>query len=54
MIQSYIVYFAFTWKPVIGIPVLLIALAGIWYFFDHVKRINKAAEAAEAAMAEGK
>ena len=54
MIQSYIVYFAFTWKPVIGIPVLLIALAGIWYFFDHVKRINKAAEAAEAAIAEGK
>lgn len=41
MIQSFIVYFAFTWHPLISIPVLIIAFAGIWYFFDGIKHVNK-------------
>lgn len=40
MIQSFIVYIAFTWKPLIGIPLLLIALAICWWFFDCVKKVN--------------
>ncbi|MBS7578017.1 MULTISPECIES: PTS transporter subunit IIC [unclassified Enterococcus] len=40
MIQSYIVFIAFTYNPLIGIPVLLIGFAGIWYFFEGIKKIN--------------
>lgn len=41
MIQSYLVFLAFAYKPLIGIPVLLIAFIGIWYFFDKVKDVNR-------------
>lgn len=41
MIQSYIVFIAFTYKPMIGIPVLILAFLGIWYFFDVVRNVNK-------------
>lgn len=40
MIQSYLVYLAFTWHPVICIPVLIIVFAVVWYFFDGVKHVN--------------
>lgn len=50
MIQSFIVYFCFTWHPEFCVPVLLIVIALTWYYFDKVKHINKEAEAAENAM----
>lgn len=40
MIQSYLVFLAFTFKPVIGIPILLLAFAGAWYYFEGVKKVN--------------
>lgn len=40
MIQSFLVFIAFTYKPLIGIPLLLVAFAGMWYYFDKVKKIN--------------
>ena len=40
MIQSYLVFLAFTFKPLIGIPILLIVFAGAWYYFEGVKKIN--------------
>lgn len=50
MIQSFIVYFAFTWHPMISVPVLLVIIAAIWYYCDRVKHVNKDAEAEEASM----
>ena len=44
MIQSYLVFLAFAYKPIIGIPVLLIVFAGAWYYFDKIKHINKETE----------
>ena len=41
MIQSYLVFIAFAYKPIIGIPVLLLVLAGVWYYFDGVKKVNR-------------
>lgn len=41
MIQSYLVFIAFTYKPFISIPVLLIVFAGAWYLFDGVLKVNK-------------
>ena len=41
MIQSYLVFLAFTYKPIIGIPILLLVFAGVWYYFDKVKHINR-------------
>ncbi|MFS1175937.1 PTS galactitol transporter subunit IIC [Enterococcus lactis] len=40
MIQSYLVFIAFAYKPIIGIPVLLLAFAGAWYYFDGIKKVN--------------
>ncbi|MDH6363507.1 PTS system galactitol-specific IIC component [Enterococcus sp. PF1-24] len=40
MIQSYLVFLAFTFKPIIGIPILLLVFAGAWYYFEGVKKIN--------------
>ena len=40
MIQSYLVFLAFTFKPLIGIPILLLVFAGAWYYFEGVKKIN--------------
>lgn len=45
MIQSFAVYFAFTWHPLISIPVLLVIFAGVWYFFDGIKHVNAAMDA---------
>ena len=42
MIQSFAVYFAFTWHPLLSIPVLLIIFGGVWYFFDGIKHVNAA------------
>lgn len=39
MIQSYLVFIAFAYK-IIGIPVLLLAFAGAWYYFDGIKKVN--------------
>ncbi|MFY8331721.1 PTS galactitol transporter subunit IIC [Vagococcus carniphilus] len=47
MIQSYLVFLAFTYKPIIGIPILLVVFGGAWYFFDGIKKINADAEIAE-------
>jgi PTS system galactitol-specific IIC component len=41
MIQSYLVFLAFTYNPLIGIPVLLLGFGGIWYFFEGVRKINR-------------
>lgn len=40
MIQSFIVYFAFTYHPEICVPILLLIIAGIWYYYDKIKKIN--------------
>ena len=50
MLQSFIVYFAFTFHPLISVPILLLAIAGIWYYYDKIKHINKNAEDEEAAL----
>ncbi|MDH6364996.1 PTS system galactitol-specific IIC component [Enterococcus sp. PF1-24] len=42
MIQSYLVFLAFTYQPMIGIPLLLIGFSGAWYFFEKVKNVNHA------------
>lgn len=41
MIQSYLVFLAFTYKPLIGIPLLIIGFIAVWYYFDGVKKVNK-------------
>lgn len=41
MIQSYLVFLAFTYNPIIGIPILLLAFGGVWYFFEGIKKINR-------------
>jgi len=41
MIQSYLVFIAFTYNPLIGIPVLLVVFGAVWYFFDVVRDVNK-------------
>lgn len=43
MIQSYLVFIAFTYEPMIGIPVLLLGFGGVWYFFKGIKKINREA-----------
>lgn len=43
MIQSYLVFIAFTYEPMIGIPVLLLGFGGVWYFFEGIKKINREA-----------
>ena len=48
MIQSYLVFLAFTYKPIIGIPLLIIGFIGVWYFFEAVKKINKEQEITQA------
>lgn len=48
MIQSYLVFLAFTYKPIIGIPLLIIGFIGVWYFFEAVKKVNKEQEVTEA------
>lgn len=48
MIQSYLVFLAFTYKPIIGIPLLIIGFIGVWYFFEAVKKVNKQQEVTEA------
>lgn len=45
MIQSFAVYFAFTWHSLISIPVLLVIFAGVWYLFDGIKHVNAAMDA---------
>lgn len=37
MIQSYLVFIAFTFKPLISIPILLVAFAAAWFYFEKVK-----------------
>jgi PTS system galactitol-specific IIC component len=51
MIQSWLVYMAFTWNPIIMVPVLLVAFAAIWYFFDGVKKVNAGAQGDDGAAA---
>ncbi|GEB27759.1 Phosphotransferase system, galactitol-specific IIC component [Enterococcus casseliflavus] len=43
MIQSYLVFIAFTYEPMIGIPVLLLGFGGVWYFFEGIKKSNREA-----------
>ncbi|CAI3356299.1 PTS galactitol transporter subunit IIC [Enterococcus cecorum] len=38
MIQSYLVFIAFTFKPLISIPILLVAFAAAWFYFEKVKK----------------
>ena len=40
MIQSYLVFIAFTFKPLISIPILLVAFAAAWFYFAKVKKVN--------------
>ena len=40
MIQSYLVFLAFTYNPLIGIPVLIVVFGAVWYFFDVIKKVN--------------
>lgn len=40
MIQSYLVFIAFTYQPLIGIPLLLAGFAAVWYFFEKVRKVN--------------
>ncbi|RPA60976.1 PTS galactitol transporter subunit IIC [Aerococcus agrisoli] len=40
MIQSYLVFLAFTYKPLISIPILLVVFAASWYYFDFYKKVN--------------
>ncbi|OJG35956.1 hypothetical protein RV00_GL002100 [Enterococcus devriesei] len=40
MIQSYLVFLAFTYNPIIGIPLLLAVFAGTWYYFEGIKKVN--------------
>ncbi|MDT2557029.1 PTS transporter subunit IIC [Enterococcus raffinosus] len=35
LIFSFIVYTAFTWKPIIGIPLLLVIIGIVWLFMDN-------------------
>lgn len=46
MIQSWIVYMAFTTHQIILIPLLIIVFAAVWYFFDGVKKVNANVNAA--------
>lgn len=40
MIQSFLVFIAFSYNPVLGVPLLIGGFLVIWYFFDKVKKIN--------------
>lgn len=44
MIQSYLVFIAFTFKPLISIPILLVAFAVAWFYFEKVKKVNGESE----------
>ncbi|WP_171332990.1 PTS galactitol transporter subunit IIC [Enterococcus cecorum] len=44
MIQSYLVFIAFTFKPLISIPILLVAFAAAWFYFEKVKKGNGESE----------
>lgn len=44
MIQSYLVFIAFTFKPLISIPILLVAFAAVWFYFEKVKKVNGESE----------
>ncbi|EGO8846821.1 TPA: PTS galactitol transporter subunit IIC [Enterococcus faecalis] len=48
MLQSYLVFIAFAYKPIIGIPVLIIAFLIIWYYFERIKNVNQEMSAVEA------
>jgi len=41
MIQSYLVFLAFTANPVIGIPALIVVSAVYWYFIEYRGMKNK-------------
>lgn len=45
MIQSYLVFIAFSYSPLIGIPLLLVGFGIVWFYFEKVKNINAAAKA---------
>lgn len=44
MIQSYLVFIAFTFKPLISIPILLVAFAAAGFYFEKVKKVNGESE----------
>ncbi|HGW2918342.1 TPA: PTS galactitol transporter subunit IIC [Enterococcus faecalis] len=48
MLQSYLVFIAFAYKPIIGIPVFIIAFLIIWYYFERIKNVNQEMSAVEA------
>lgn len=50
MIQSYLVFIAFTYKPIIGIPLLVAAILGSWFYFEKIKDVNKEMNAEEAVQ----
>ena len=41
LIQSYIVFFAFTWNPLIMIPALIVGFVGIWYYMEKIRKAPK-------------
>lgn len=51
MIQSFLVYLAFTWHPIISIPVLLVVFGLVWYYFDGIKKVNAATDEANKVAA---
>lgn len=48
MLQSYLVFIAFAYKPIIGIPVFIIAFLIIWYYFERIKNVNQEMSAVDA------
>ncbi|EGO9400060.1 PTS galactitol transporter subunit IIC [Enterococcus faecalis] len=48
MLQSYLVFIAFAYKPIIGIPVFIVAFLIIWYYFERIKNVNQEMSAVEA------
>lgn len=40
MIQSYLVFIAFAYKPLIGIPMLIVGFLVVWFYFEKVKNVN--------------
>lgn len=40
MIQSYLVFIAFSYNPLLGIPLFILGFGLVWFYFDKIKKIN--------------
>lgn len=40
LIQSWLVFKAFTWNPLFCVPLLFVVLLGSWYYFEKVKKVT--------------